>query len=57
MTIKLPRRVRLVRIINEPIGRNPHPRPIAVIEYPRVSSTCKGRGPIWEWRVAQALSL
>lgn len=56
-TAKLPRRVRLVRIIQEPIGRDPHPRPVALIEYPRITSTCRGRAPLWEWRLDHAFSI
>lgn len=50
-----PRRVRLSRIVHEPVGRDPRPRPIALIEYPRVVSTCAGRPPVWEWRLDRAV--
>ena len=63
MTIRIPetavnpRRVRLSRYTVEQVGRMPRLVPIALIEYPRVFSTCEGRAPIWEWRLDRAMSL
>lgn len=51
---RMPRRVRLSRIVTEPVGRIPSPRPVALIEYPRVSSTYPGRPPVWDWRLDRA---
>ena len=52
-----PRRVRLSRHVMEQVGRMPRPVRVALIEYPRVSSVCEGRAPVWEWRLDRAFSL
>ena len=50
-----PRRVRLERYVNEPLGRIPAPQRIGLIEYPRVSSRRQGRPDIWEWRLLRGM--
>lgn len=52
---RTPRRVRLQRYVWEQVGRIPRPEQIALIEYPRVQSTCAGRPPVWEWRLQRAV--
>lgn len=51
----LPRRVRLERYAHEAVGRDPRPRRIGLIEYPRIVSKCKGRPDLWEWRLSRAV--
>lgn len=45
------RRVRCARTDLAQVGRIPRARPVLIVEYPRIVSTCAGRPPIWEWRL------